>query len=136
MDNYTLILDFIDYKLHLYSFCPCTADMAFKRSAVRSRLSPPKSRENPTKSSFWKQNELFYYHLFAGAGQHIKAIPAYPPNKIVTEKRPNLGRISYFLRYLFQRCRFFMNLFILLIVQLGFLCGKDQNRGQQRCTSD
>ena len=42
MDNYTLILDYLDYKIHLYSFCPCMADMAFKRSAVRSRLSPPK----------------------------------------------------------------------------------------------
>ena len=37
-----MILDFIDYKLHLYSFCSRMADMAFKRSAVRSRLSPPK----------------------------------------------------------------------------------------------
>ena len=42
MDIYTLILDFIDYKIHWNSFCPRMAGMAFKRSAVRSRLSPPK----------------------------------------------------------------------------------------------
>ena len=42
MDNYTLILDFIDYKIHWNSFCPRMVGMAFKRSAVRSRLYPPK----------------------------------------------------------------------------------------------
>ena len=47
MDNYTLILDFIDYKLHLYSFRSRMADMAFKRSAVRSHLSPQTAINNP-----------------------------------------------------------------------------------------
>ena len=42
MDNYSLILDFIDYKIHKNSFCSRMADMAFKRSAVRSRLYPSK----------------------------------------------------------------------------------------------
>ena len=41
MDNYTLILDFIDYKIHQNSFCSRLADMAFKRSAVRFRLFSP-----------------------------------------------------------------------------------------------
>ena len=41
MDNYTLILDFIDYKIHQNSFCSRVADMAFKRSAARFRLFSP-----------------------------------------------------------------------------------------------
>jgi len=54
-----LILDFIDYILHLYSFRSRMADMAFKRSAVRSRLSPPKGIRSFIFYSFSPENEYF-----------------------------------------------------------------------------
>ena len=61
MDNYTLILDFIDYKIHRNSFCLCLADMAFKRLAVRSRLSPPKGLKSKDFGSFF-----FIFCMFLG----------------------------------------------------------------------
>ena len=64
MDNYSLILDFIDYILHLYSFCPRMADMAFKRSAVRSRLSPPKSLKLKDFKAFF-----FIFFVFFGVSR-------------------------------------------------------------------
>ena len=60
---YSCFLDYLDHFIQLYSFCPPLEPMAFKRSAVRSRLSPP---EKFRKLRF---SELFLYfpnfsHLF------------------------------------------------------------------------
>ena len=60
MDNYTLILDYIDHLFRLYSFCLRMADMAFKRSAVRSRLSPPKTLKSKDFKAF------FVFCMFLG----------------------------------------------------------------------
>ena len=97
MDNYTLILDFIDYILHLYSFCLRTTDMAFKRSAVRSRLSPPKA------SNLLIRCLLFCF--FKSGQQKLRAQPVSPcEGFLLCQTQQFCYRVCIFLleKYLFR----------------------------------